>query len=273
MTLPLVTVMICTYNGERYLGATLDSVLAQTYANMEVVVVDDGSRDTTLSIVQRYAEGDSRISWFARENVGLPASRNFAFTKARGEWIAIIDQDDLCYVDRLQRQIAVTAANPSSGLVFSNCDYINEVGEIIGSHLISFSLPDSFIRQGVAANLLISQGCYSGSAVCLIKRSTVDRLMPLDESLLYACDYEYFIRAGFEVDFAYSPDALGAARMHAGQATRTNLNRFKEIRSVLSEYYSDDRVTAKTRLLIVWKLIRSFVAEGYHRARRLRVKP
>lgn len=267
MILPLVTVMICTYNGERYLGATLDSVLAQTYPNMEVIVIDDGSRDGTISIIEQYAERDSRIRWFARENAGLPASRNYAFARAQGEWIAIIDQDDLCYPERLARQVAVAAAYPSAGLVFCDTQYINGVGQNIGNHFAAFSLPDSFIRKGLASNLLINQGCYATSAACLIKRTTVDRLGPLDESLRYACDYEYFIRAGFEVDFAYTPDELVAWRRHAGQETRTNFNRFKEVRSVLRSYLSHDRVTFGTRLSITRNLARSLAAEAYYKVR------
>jgi glycosyltransferase involved in cell wall biosynthesis len=268
MTLPLVTMMICTYNGERYLAAALDSVLAQTYPNMEVVVIDDGSRDDTVSIIEQYADRDSRIRLFARENAGLAASRNYAFVQARGEWIAIIDQDDLSYPERLARQVVVAAAYPSAGLVFCDTQYINGAGQNIGNHFASFSLPDSFIRKGLASNLLINQGCYASSAACLIRRTTVDRLGPLDESLRYACDYEYFIRAGFEVDFAYTPEGLVAWRRHAGQETRTNFNRFKELRSVLSSYFSDDRVTIGTRLSIGRNLARSLAGEAYHRARK-----
>ncbi len=267
MTLPLVSVAICTYNGERYLAATLDSVLAQTYPNMEVVVVDDGSRDGTVSIVRQYAERDSRIRWFARENAGLPASRNYAFAQARGEWIAIIDQDDLCYPERLARQIAVAAAYPSAGLVFCDTHYIDGVGRNLGNHLASFTLPDSFIPKGLASNLLLSKGCYVDSEACFIKRTTVKLLGPLDESLRYACDYEYFIRAGFEFDFAYTRDTLVAWRIHAGQESATNRNRFKESRSVLGRYLSHSGVTLGTRFVIARNFGRSLAAEAYHKAR------
>ena len=267
MTLPLVTVAICTYNGERYLAATLESVVAQTYPNMEVVVVDDGSRDGTISIVRQYAERDARIRWFVRENAGLPASRNYAFAQARGEWIAIIDQDDLCYPERLARQLAVAAAYPSAGLVFCDTHYIDAAGRILGNHLSSFTLPDSFIPKGLASNLLLSKGCYVASVACIIKRTTVNRLGRLDKSLRYACDYEYFIRAGFEFDFAYTRDALAAWRIHAEQETATNHNRFREFRSVLGRYLSHPGVTLGTRLVIARNVCRSLAAEVYHKAR------
>ena len=267
MVSPLVTVAICTYNGERYLTATLDSVLAQTYPNMEVVIVDDGSRDSTISIIKQYAEHDSRIRWFARENAGLPASRNYAFSQSQGEWIAIIDQDDLCYPERLARQIAVAATHPSAGLVFCNTDYIDSEGRNIGNHLSSFNLPASFIPKKIASNLLLSKVCYVDSEACFIKRTTVNRLRPLDESLRYACDYDYFIRAGFEVDFAYTSDTLAAWRIHPGQETCTNLDRFKEVRSVLVRHFSHEGVFFGTRLAILWKFVKSFSAEVYYKTR------
>jgi glycosyltransferase involved in cell wall biosynthesis len=268
MTPPLVTVTICTYNGARYLSDTLDSVLAQTYQNMEVVVIDDGSRDDTVSIIKRYADSDSRIRWVARENVGLPASRNFSFSQARGEWIALIDQDDLCYPERLARQIAVAAEYPSAGLIFCDTEFIDNAGRGFGNLFSGYSLPNSFIRKGLAANLLLGQGPYASSAACMLKRTTIDQVGLLKESLGFACDYEYFVRAGFEVDFAYAQDALVAWRRHAGQQTSTNFNRYREARSVLRCYFSRHGVTLSTRLLIVWRITRYFAAETYYRARK-----
>ena len=267
MPLPLVTVAICTYNGERYLAATLDSVLAQTYQNMEVVIVDDGSSDDTLSVIWQYAERDSRIRWFSRKNSGLPASRNYAFTQAQGEWIAIIDQDDLCYPERLTRQIAVADAYPSVGLVFCDTHHIDGVGKIIGSHLAPFTLPDSFIPKGLVANLLLAKGCYVSTQACFIKRGTVIRLGALDESLRYACDYEYFIRAGFEFDFAYTRDVLAAWRIHPGQESATNHNRFREARFVLGRYLLYARLPLLARLATARHFLKWLAAEIYYKAR------
>jgi len=90
----------------------------------------------------------------------------------------------------------------------------------------------------------------------------------LNDSLGFACDYEYSIRAGFEVDFAYAPDALVAWRKHAEQQTSTNFNRYKEARSVLRSYFSHDGVTFRTRFFIAWRITRYFAAEAYYRARK-----
>ncbi len=268
MSLPLVTVVICTFNGELFLEKTLNSVLAQTYSNFEMVIVDDGSSDGTVSIIERFACQYPFIRPFFRDNHGLPASRNFAFSKAEGEWIAIIDQDDLCYPGRLSRQMEVAQGYPSAGLVFCNTHYINECDEVIGDHMSRFSLPESFIRKGEAANLLLRLGCFIDSESCFIKRETVQQLGAQDELLSHACDYEYFIRAGFVVDFAYSLDILAAWRIHAKQSTKTNRKRYLEVRNVYRRYFWSKNVTYLTKVVLLKNLCKSFAIDIVHIVRR-----
>jgi glycosyltransferase involved in cell wall biosynthesis len=258
MRTPLVTVAICTFNGETYLEKTLNSVLAQTYPNVEILVVDDGSTDGTTGIIARYAREYVCIRPFYRTNHGLPASRTFAFTCAKGEWIAIIDQDDLCYPTRLARQIELAERYPTAGLVFCNTHYINESDDVIGDHMSRFSLPEGFIAKGLAANLLLRKGCYIDSESCFLKRETVQTLGALDETLRFACDYEYFIRAGFVVDFAYSLDVLAAWRIHATQASKTNERRFIEIYEVYRRYLWTSDVTLRTKVSLISRLFKAF---------------
>jgi glycosyltransferase involved in cell wall biosynthesis len=257
MVTPLVTVAICTFNGEPYLEKTLKSVIAQTYSNLEIVIVDDGSTDGTTAIIDRFVREHIGIKSFYRSNHGLPASRNFAFAQARGEWIAIIDQDDLCYPTRLERQMEVARSYPTAGLVFCNTHYINEFDDVIGEHMSRFKLPESFIPKGLAANLLLGQGCYIDSESCFISRETVRSLGSLDETLRYACDYEYFVRAGFEVDFAYSSDILAAWRIHANQATKKDGRKFIEMYSIYKRFVWSRGLTLRTRTSLIVNLFKS----------------
>jgi len=263
MNYPLISLVICTYNGERYLEKTLDSVVEQSYPNMEIVVIDDGSSDSTVSIINSYALHDDRFRVFVIKNGGLPAARNFAFTQARGEWIAIIDQDDLCYPERLSKQMAIAQKYPSAGLVFCDTDYIDSDGKIIGHHFSSFALPDAFIPRKVAGNLLLSAGCYIASAACFISRKVISTIGPLDESLRYACDYDYFIRCGMIFDLAYTNEKLAAWRIHESQQSTVNMNRFKEYRSVLVRYFLHNSVTMDSKFEIVFNLLRSFAGQVY----------
>ena len=257
MTPPLITVAICCFNGERYLERTLNSVLAQDYPNFEIVIIDDGSSDGTRSIIERFADRNKCIRAFFRSNHGLPASRNYSFGKAKGEWIAIIDQDDLYYPTRLSRQIEMARSYPTAGLVFCNVHYIDETDAVIDDYLSVFALPDSYIPNRDAGNLLLRLGCFSASASCLIKRETVQVIGAFDESIAYACDYDYFIRAGLEVDFAYTRDSLAAWRKHAGQATSTYSKRDHEIRSVLWRYTRHTSVSGWTKAMLLRRIVKS----------------
>ena len=260
---PLVSVVICVYNGQRYLQTTLDSVLSQSYKNIEILIIDDGSVDNSLSIIKEFSERDKRIRWFKRANAGLPASRNYAFQRARGEWIAIIDQDDLCYPDRIKKQLAVAEEYPSAGLIFCDTDYINAAGEIIGSHLHSFNLPNNFIPKTKCGNLLLIKGCFIDSEAWFFKKKVAISLDPLIESLRYACDYEYFIRIGLNYDVAYTHETLSAWRIHPSQESATNDQRFHEHRRVLKSFLFMRNIPIITRVMIVKNLARSFLGGLY----------
>ncbi|HSY29712.1 MAG TPA: glycosyltransferase [Burkholderiaceae bacterium] len=269
MSLPLITVAVCSFNGERYLEKSLNSVLAQDYSNFEVVIVDDGSSDGTVSIIKRFADRHSCIRPFFRSHHGLPASRNFSFAQASGEWIAIIDQDDLCYPTRLSRQLELAQRYPSVGLVFSNVDQVDESDEVIGDHLSIFSLPEHLIRRDYVGNLLLRLGCFTASASCFIKRDAVSAVGAFDESFAYSCDYDYFIRAGFEVDFAYTKDRLVAYRRHAEQATATYGRKGNEIRSLYWRNCQGRNASILTKTVLLGKIFRSFVGDIVRKSRRL----
>ncbi len=267
MGLPLITVAICSFNGQRYLEKTLLSVLAQDYSNFEIVIVDDGSTDGTISIIERFANQNKCIRPFFRSNHGLPASRNFSFTQAKGEWIAIIDQDDLCYPNRLSRQLVIAQQYPTAGVVFSDVHHINESDEVTGDYLSTFTLPESFIRKGNVGNLLLKLGCFCASASTFIKRETVQVVGAFDESLAYACDYDYFTRAGFEVDFAYTRDILAAWRSHAKQATKTYRKVGHEARSVYWRYCRGGNALVWTKAVLLGRILKSFVSDIVHNVR------
>lgn len=105
-SLPLVTAVIPAYKAERWIGATLDSVQAQTYGALEIIVVDDGSPDRGAEIVTARSKEDPRIRLIRRENGGLSAARNTGIKAARGEFVALVDADDLWYATKIERQVA-----------------------------------------------------------------------------------------------------------------------------------------------------------------------
>lgn len=109
----LVSVVITTYNMERFIAETLDSVLAQTYTNLEIIVADDGSKDSTLEIVGRYAAADPRFKILrAEKNMGFSHNMNRGWGAVTGEFTAKLDADDLWFPDKIEKQVAFLNANP-----------------------------------------------------------------------------------------------------------------------------------------------------------------
>jgi len=114
---PLISVIIPVYNGERYLGEAVESVLAQTYQHFELIVINDGSTDNTSKVITRYQ--DSLLSYY-QPNAGLPATLNNGISLSRGKWIAFLDADDLWLEDKLSQQIKTVKDDPNVEIVFGH---------------------------------------------------------------------------------------------------------------------------------------------------------
>ena len=125
---PVITVIMSCYNSARWLDDAINSVLNQTYKDFEFVIVDDGSKDVTLEIIQRHAQRDTRIVIVAKSNTGLADSLNVGIQKARGEWIARIDADDICEPTRLKKQIELSRANPELVFIGTGVTEIDQHG-------------------------------------------------------------------------------------------------------------------------------------------------
>ena len=102
----LVSIITPCYNGSDYIAETIESVMAQSYSNWEMIVVDDGSKDSTASIVQNYVEKDARIKLIRQKNKGSAAARNNGIKSAKGRYIALLDSDDVWMPEFLEKQIA-----------------------------------------------------------------------------------------------------------------------------------------------------------------------
>src|SRR5205823_4850509 len=136
------------YNYSRYLGECIESVLAQTYPNMEVIVVDDGSTDDSLSVLQPYRQ---RVRIIRQRNKGVSAARNAGISAGSGQWIAFLDSDDIWRPEKLQQQSSLLQ-DPTVGMVFCGVEYIDESGRCLGhsrpdltgdffSQLLTFTSP------------------------------------------------------------------------------------------------------------------------------------
>jgi len=128
----LISVLIPAYNAERFIEEALRSVSRQTHANLEIIVVDDGSTDRTLEILERYAGIEPRLTVLKQSHGGVSAARNTGLRQAKGSLVAQIDADDIMKPERLAIQAAFLKHNPALSFCGSGMDFINEAGEVVG---------------------------------------------------------------------------------------------------------------------------------------------
>lgn len=127
---PLVSVIIPTFNRAYCLGETLQSVLSQTWSDFEVLVIDDGSTDETRELVESYVVADPRVRYLSQTNQGVSSARNFGLENAQGEYVAMLDSDDLWLPWKLEAQVGVLESLPELCLVWSEMSAIDPSGEV-----------------------------------------------------------------------------------------------------------------------------------------------
>lgn len=125
----LISIIMPAYNAEKYIAESIKSVINQSYLNWELIIIDDGSKDSTVKIIKDMVQIDDRIIFLKNgKNIGVSATRNRGISKARGEWIAFLDSDDMWKKNKLTTQMEV-ARKKNADFLFTGSSYINEPGE------------------------------------------------------------------------------------------------------------------------------------------------
>lgn len=205
--------IVPNYNGERFIAASLASVRAQTYQNLEIIVVDDGSIDSSVDIVQSIMAQDDRIRLIRQENRGVAAARNAGIANASGDYVAPIDSDDVWFSDKISRQIdTMLAANPIIGLVYAWSASIDADGNLMGGVNASQHQDDVFVE------LLFGNFIGNGSAP-LIRRECLDVIGGYDEEFARldatGCeDRDLYLRIAERFRFAVVKKVLIGYRHH-----------------------------------------------------------
>lgn len=208
--MPQISVILPLYNGEATLKETIDSVLNQTFKDLELVIVNDGSQDASLEIITSIK--DSRIKVFSYSNAGVSASRNRGISQATGEYISFIDQDDIWTTDKLETQLKALQNNPQATVAYSWTNYIDESG--------NFLHPGSYISVtgNVYANLLLVNFLENGSNP-LIRAQAFTEVGKFDESLKSIDDWEMWVRLAARYQFVSVPLPQILYRQSAGSAS------------------------------------------------------
>ena len=217
--MPAISIQICCYNSEKYLDETIKSVLLQTFKDWELIIVNDGSTDATEAIIKEYIHKDAPIVYFYQKNKGFAAARNKALGLSRGDWVAILDHDDLWYPEKLEIQNKSTEKYPSAKLHFSNSEWFNNNGRIVRK-----TIEHQKFRTGLMLNSflkLIVEGCFIDSETVLMDRQALIDCGGFNEHYRYIVDYDMCMRLAYKYDIIYYEDrVLAKWRMHPRQATQ-----------------------------------------------------
>jgi glycosyltransferase involved in cell wall biosynthesis len=215
--LPIVSIGIPMYNGAKHLRDSIESVLAQTFTDFELILIDDVSRDATWAIAQQYACQDPRVSAVRNsKTLGLVDNFNRCIDLAKGRYVCVWHQDDLMIPQNLEQKVALLEANPQVGFVHSNVLMINDQGQVLGEHWELDSRRD-YIAPGREFFLkMIEPGKnYVCCPSVLARRECYENLGKFRSELYFTCDWEMWMRLSLYYDVACLGTPLIQFRRHS----------------------------------------------------------
>lgn len=215
---PRVSVCVPTYNRSSYLRQAMDSVLKQTFGDFELLVVDNASTDDTATVVSGYR--NPRVRYHCNEsNLGMVGNWNKCLELARGEFIAILHDDDLWLPRFLEHMVAALDSNPEAGFAYCPCYFVDEVGTHIGEASRTFST-DCYIESRTLFGMLVQRsGGFSNPGV-LVRRRCYAAVGLYDDTLIQCADWDMWLRLSFRFDAAYIAEPLTCYRMHTNSISK-----------------------------------------------------
>ena len=201
-----VSVVIPNYNYARFLREAVDSVLGQTYGDIEIIVVDDGSTDASKSILDEYG---SRITVIFQQNQGVSAARNNGVAASGGEFLAFLDADDAWLPEKVKKQVTMLREDPSLGLVHVGVEEIDDEGRVTGHRTDGLS-------GNVSAELLLFERSVilGGGSGLMVRRSVFGEIGGFDTRLSTSADWDLFYRIASRHPIGFVPECLLRYRYH-----------------------------------------------------------
>lgn len=223
-----VSIIMPTYNRVDYIGEAIDSALNQTWQNLELILVDDGSTDSTKEFLEKYKD-DARLRYFYQDNQGQSVARNKAIKEAKGDFIAFLDSDNIWYLDKLEKQMKIVAANLDCDIFIGDGITIDEKGSKVecsqmkrySGHVTGRLIKDNFVSMNTT----------------LTKKYCFDCLGGLDESVKVGDDYELWLRFSTRYKFHYTADNYIKYRVMPNQISSDKERRFMSNETVLNNFF------------------------------------
>ncbi|MBX9854193.1 MAG: glycosyltransferase [Gemmatimonadaceae bacterium] len=235
---PLVTVVIPTYNRAGMVREAVESACDQTYRNLEVLVVDDGSVDSTTEVVMGI--GDPRIRYIRQENLGVSGARNRGIRESRGEYIAFLDSDDLLMPDCIRLKVEEALRRPECVLIGAGCRYFGETHTDASQPSMPLYVPGY-------ADFCIFTAFPGGTCNIFVPRSVVDRVGQFDESLRDSEDRDFLRRVAKIGEVAMVQEVLVAIRVHSEIRPNRNIQKVYSDRERVSSRIPEPTLRRRSR--------------------------
>jgi len=216
---PTVSVIIPVYNGAAYVRASVMSALAQSYSNVQVVIVNDGSSDDSAGVIADLLR-DPRVVYVEQRNQGVAAARNTGIRASIGELIAFLDQDDLWVPEKLEWQVNRLTGTPDIALVHGNVRFIDAHGQPLHEREDRWDA-DARLASGHCFPVLFDKNRLAILTVCM-RRSCFDEVGPFREDIPGVDDYEYWLRLSRRHAFAHLDRPLAFYRLHGSNESVVN---------------------------------------------------
>lgn len=237
----LITIIIPSYNRADYIAETIESVLAQTYRNIEVIIIDDGSTDNTREIVERYVP---QVQYVYQQNSERGASRNHGLRLAKGEYISFLDSDDLWMPEKLAADVEFIEARPNVGVVYTDALQIDSNGKYLkklkaGRHsgiVTKHILRENFIRIG--AHLILTDKARETGG------------FNEDRELSGSEDWEFWVRLSTMTEFAYNPVAFVKIRTHEANTMSNPAGMERSMKCAVEILETSETLSPKQRSLL-----------------------
>ena len=226
----LVSIIIPIYNSEKYLKDCLNSLLQQTYENVEIIAVNDGSTDRSLEILQDYSD---RLEIFSQENNGLHSALKVGISKIHGKWCKWFSPDDILYSNAIEVQVNEAEKHPDNTILYSNWDIIDENGKLVREFHESNNNDLSRFEYNI--RLLYGQQININTALIPSTLFQKPGIRNLDEPV--AIDYDFFLNSAifYDVKFHLIPKSLVKYRIHADQLSHKNISKTLDFISDLKD--------------------------------------
>ena len=218
----LVSIAMCTYNGERYIKEQLESILNQTYSNLEIIISDDCSNDATIDIIKHYQKADSRIKLFInKQNLGFVKNFENVISLCNGEYIALADQDDIWKKNKIEKFILEIKDNI---LIYSDAILIDDKSRKTDLQLIR---PHNLLCKGKCSKSLLLYNVVSGNTM-MFHKNLVQYILPIHPNMNYHDSWIAFVATNYST-ITYTDEPMTYYRRYSEQITHKQNKKTKNI--------------------------------------------